>query len=283
MNMILKKALLIFLLTFFVTNVNSQRKERVKGDKNVTIKETKINSFNRIVVGENFKVDIIEGSEASVFVETDDNLHDVINFSVTDSTLSFQTTKRITISKKLSIKVIYTPALKQIETIEDGEISSLTVVNLDDIVLKNSGTSRAYLNIKTNKFRFINSDRAKVKLNVTSSLATLELSDNSKVEALINADTLQVDMYLRSDAKIEGDVSDLNIRTDNSTNFVGKGLTSNTCTILCEGNSDVHVQVVESVTIEASENGEIYIYDNPKITLNKFTDTAKLHKKEMKP
>lgn len=278
----LKNALLIiFTISCFTTGF-SQNKDKIKGDRNVTSRETKINSFNRIIVGENFKIDIIEGNEASVFIETDDNLHDIIKFTVADSTLSFQTTHRITSSKKINIKVIYSNTLKQIETFENGEISSLTSINLDVVILKNTGTSKAFLNIKTKDFTFINSDRAKVKLNVTSNMAKLELAENSKVEALINADTLNVDLYQRSDAKIEGTLKHLKIRADNSTNFVGKDLTSSTCELLCEGSSDVAVQVTDNLIVDATGSGEVYIYADPIITLNKFADTAKLHKKEMK-
>ncbi|PTM06446.1 MAG: DUF2807 domain-containing protein [Bacteroidetes bacterium] len=260
----------------------SQNNEKIKGDRNVTSRETKIEPFNRIIVGEDFKIDIIEGAQASIFIEADDNLHEVIKFNVADSILKFETTSKITSSKKINIKVIYTNALSQIETFEDGEISSLTSVNLDKVVLKNTGSSKAFLNIKTNDFTFINSDRAKVKLNVTTKIAKLELAENSKVDALINADSLNVDLYQRSDAKIEGTLKHLNIRADNSSNFVGKDLTSSTCELLSEGSSDVAVQVTTSLTINATGNSEVYIYANPKITLNKFTDTAKLYKKEMK-
>ena len=278
----LRNALLFIFIISCITTSFSQNNEKIKGDRNVTSRETKIEPFNRIIIGEDFKIDIIEGVRASIFVEADDNLHDVIKFNIADSTLSFETTSKITSSKKISIKVIYTSALKQIETFEDAEISSLTSVNLDKVILKNTGSSKAFLNIKTKDFTFINSDRAKVKLNVTAKMAKLELAENSKVDALINADTLNIDLYQRSDAKIEGTLKHLKIRADNSANFVGKDLTTATCELLSEGASDVAVQVTNSLTIDASGSSEVYIYGDPKITLNKFSDTAKLYKKEMK-
>jgi len=278
----LKNALLIVFIIGCISTGLSQSKEKIKGDREVTSKETKLNAFNRIIVGEDFKIDIIEGTQASVFVETDDNLHDIIKFDVKDSTLTFNTSHKITSSKKINIKVIYTRALKQIETFEDGEISSLTSVNLDKVILKNTGSSKAFLNIKTKDFKFINSDRAKVKLNVNSQIANLELAENSNVDALINADTLNVDLYQRADAKIEGTLKHLKVRADNSTNFVGKDLTTSTAEVICEINSDVAIQVTKSLAIEASGNSELYIYAAPKIKINKFYDTAKLFKKEVR-
>ena len=280
--MMIKNALLTVVATLLFFSAYGQKKEKIKGDRNVTTKETRINSFNRIVVGEKFKIDLIEGNEASVFVEADDNLHDVIDFSVADSTLYFNTSKRITTSKKISIKVTFTKALRQIETKENGEVSSLTSINLDDIVLVHSGSSKAFLNIKTSKFKLINNDKAKLRLNVTTTLATLELNENSKTEALIETDSMQVDLYQRADAKIEGNANLLNIRADNSSNFVGKNFTTTNCEVISDLNADVYIQVTENLTVDASGNSEVFIYDNPKIVINKFTDTSKLHKKEMK-
>jgi len=93
-------------------------------------------------------------------------------------------------------------------------------------------------------FKFINSDKSKAELNVTANTSTLELSDNSKLEALINSTDIKVDLYQRADAKIEGDVDTL-------------------------------------ITIDATGSSEVYLYENPKITINKFEGTVKLHKKEL--
>ncbi len=278
-----KKTLLFTALLACTTIIYGQKKERIKGDKNVTVREIPINSFNKIIVGENFNIDIIVGDKASVFIETDDNLHDVIQFNVADSTLSFQSLKKITSSKKLNIKVVYTNTLKYIETIDNGEISSLTSINLDDVILKNSGTSRAFLNIKSKKFKFSASNRSKVKLNLTTKLADIVLSDNSKLDMLINADSLNTDLYLQANAKVRGSLDKLNIRADNSSVFSGNELTTNTCVLLAEDNCDVTINTTKELFLNASGSSDIFIYGDAKITLNNFADTAKLQKKELKP
>lgn len=281
--MIMVKKIILCIAILSVASISyAQKKEKIKGNKNVTVQETKVSSFNKIVVNDKFKIDIIEGSEAKIFIETDENLHDIIQFSVADSVLSFNTTKRITSSKKMNIKVTYSNTLKHIETLDDGEISSLTSINLPEVTLTNTGNSKAFLNIKTEKFKHINSDKARVKLNLEAGIATLELGENTKLEALINADSLQVDMYQRSDAKIEGDVLSLDITADNSSTFTGKNLTANTCNVVSGLNTDIYLQVKEQLAIDASGNTEIYIYENPKITIHNFKDTAKLYKKETK-
>lgn len=180
----------------------------------------------------------------------------------------------------MSIKVIYTTTLNEIETIDNGEISSLTSINLDNVSVKSSGSSKAFLNVKSQSFNLTSSERARVKLNVTSNETKFELNDNSKLDALINADRMLIDLYHRSDAKVRGNLDKLKVRASNTSNIVGKELISINCEVLSEDNSDVAVNVTEELFIDVSGSGEIYVYDNPKITLNKFSDTAKLHKKE---
>ena len=277
-----KKVLLFTLVTFLSFSVFGQKKERIKGNRNVTTNETPINSFNKILVNEDFYVDIIEGEQASVFIEADDNLHDVIQFSVADSILTFNTSKKITTRKKLSIKVIYTTTLKEIETTDNGEISSLTSINLDNVVVKSSGASKAFLNIKSQTFDLKSSERSRVKLNVTANESKFEMSDTSKLDGLIESDRMNIDMYQRADAKIRGTLDKLKVRTSNSANIVGKELVTTNCEVLAEDSSNVTVNVTNELFVDVSGSGEIFIYNEPEITLSRFTGTSKLHKKELK-
>ncbi len=273
----------IFTLLLIFTSVSfssAQDDEKIKGDRNVTIKQTYIDPFTKIIIGEDFSVEIIYNSKASVEIETDDNLHQYIEFGVNGGILTFKTTKKITSSKKMNIKVNYSDGLESIETLEDGEIRSLTSLELKNTILKTSGSSKAYLNIKTGNFEYTSSDKARSKLNVNATASTLLLSDNCKVESLLNSKTSKIDVYQKATANIEGVTDDLVLRTDLSSSFVGKEFTSNSCNLIVEGNSSATVRVNNTLMLEASGSSEAYVYGSAKITLNKFVDSAKLQKKD---
>jgi len=263
----------------FTLLVSAQNDERIKGDRNVTIKQTYVDPFNKIVVGEDFYVEVIYNKKTSVQVEADDNLHEFINFEVKDSVLTFKTTRRIVSKKKMNIKVNYDDHFQNIETRDDGEVRSLTSLELKNATLKTSGTSKAYLNIKADTFKFESLDRAKVKLNVTAKTADVVLSDNSKLDALINAPEASFDLYQRADADVEGTTKNAIIRTDNNSKFNGSNFTAQTCSLKCEIASDIYIEAIDAVTIDASGDSAIYLFGNPKITINTFLDTAKLQKK----
>ncbi len=276
MNKISIALLFCMSITFFVS---AQDDERIKGDRNVTIKQTYIDPFNKIVVGEDFYVEVIYNKRPSVEVEADDNLHEFISFEVKDSILTFKTTKRIVSSKKMNIKVNYGDAFQNIETRDDGEIRSLTSLEFKNATLKTSGTSKAYLNIKAESFKFESHDKAKVKLNVNAKTSALVLSDNSKLDALINSPEATFDLYQRANADIEGTAKNVVIRTDNSSKFNGSNFTAQTCNLTSEISSDAYIEATEEITIAASGSSAIYLLGNPKITITKFLDTAKLQKK----
>ncbi|WP_298904062.1 DUF2807 domain-containing protein [uncultured Psychroserpens sp.] len=269
---------LLVVLGYTVTGF-AQNTEKVKGDRNLTIKQTYIDDFKKIVVGEDFKVELFYNKKPSVEIETDDNLHEYINIEVVDSVLTLTTTRDIR-AKKLNIKVNYSDGFSHIEVKDDGEVRSLTSLELNNATLKTSGSSRAYLNIKTDDFSFVSTGKAKVKLNITATNVTAEISDNTKMDALINATAVKMDLYQRANSDVEGTIESLTLRTDNNSQFNGKNFTTKTCNVIAELASDVYVEVIDEIVIEATGSSEVYLYGNPKITINKFTDTVKLQKKE---
>ncbi|WP_452228778.1 head GIN domain-containing protein [Lacinutrix sp. MEBiC02404] len=261
--------------------------EKVKGNKNVTTIETIIDDFNTITFGEKFEIELIQSDAPSVEIETDENLHEIIQFSVKDSVLSFSTSAKIQSSKRLNIVVNITKSLRNIEINEDAEVSAANTLKNDSLSLKINDYAKAFLNIKNKSFTFTNNNKStfgissKSKLNIESEKVIIELNESSKTEALIETDSLQVDMYQGAFAKMEGDVEHMQLTSINSSDFSAKNLTVNTCNLVIEDSSDATIHVVNEFTLEASGTSEIYLYGDPKITINAFKNTSTFHKKEM--
>ncbi|NNE31971.1 MAG: DUF2807 domain-containing protein [Winogradskyella sp.] len=277
----MKKLIPLLFLTLLVSPFAiAQTLEKIKGDRNVTIKQTYIDDFESIVVDGDFDIEMIYNSKPSVEIEADDNLHEVIQFNVVNGVLTFTEAMRIGAKKKLSITVNYGDILRTIETRGDAEIRSLTSMELGDVNLITSGDSRAYLNLNANNFIYKSSGKSKARLNLSADSTSIELSDNSKLEALINSKVANFDLYLRADATIEGTAQNTKLRLDNSTNFNGPKFEAKTVECLLEDNSDLTIMAVDSIKIEASGDSEIYLFGSPAITITKFEDTSKLQKKQ---
>ncbi|WP_055448343.1 GIN domain-containing protein [Lacinutrix mariniflava] len=257
----------------------SQSTEKIKGSRNVTTQTTEIDQFNRLVISDDFKINIKQGELPSVQINTDDNLHEVIEFNVLEGSLNFKTNKRITSSKKMEITVIYKDSLNIIELKEDAELTGTSTLKVTDLIVRAKESSEVYLTIEAETFKYIAAGKTKAELNVTSKSTTLDLSDNTSIEALINSDTIVIDMLQRASAKLEGDANELTVNTDNSSVLKAEKLTANTCNLITEGRADVHIEASKDFIIEASGTTETYIYGSPKIELKTFEDDAILRKK----
>ncbi|SHG42175.1 GIN domain-containing protein [Winogradskyella jejuensis] len=277
----LNKLLYVVFFLFGIIHLgHAQSKEKIKGNRDVTIKQTYLDNFNTLIIKDDFEVQIAYNSKASVEIEADDNLHSVINAEVNSGVLSISTSKRITSKKKLIITVNYSDGLENIQLYDSAELRSLTSMELDNLELKIQNNSRAYLNVKSNLFNFSATDRTKSRLNITSDSTAFVMSDNSKVDALVNGKASSFDLYQNTDATIEGDVENTTLRLDNNANFIGKNYSVKNADVLIEASSDLSLNVITSLLLKASGNSETYIYGEPKIELELFTDTAKLQKKK---
>ncbi|MFD0835429.1 GIN domain-containing protein [Mariniflexile aquimaris] len=274
-----KLVIAIFFTLGLCLTVNAQYAEKVRGDKNVTSRQTEINSFHTIIVDEDFEIDIIYNNMPSVIIETDENLHEFIHFNVIDGVLTFDKTAKITSKKKLNITVNYDDNLANIRAIDKGEITSLSSMNLLNTLVITEGSAKVGLTIKTSDFKLQSNGKSKVRLNLTADNTTLTLSDNSKIDALIYSPATRVDLYLRSSATIEGETNELVLKTDNYSQFNGKNFTSKTCSSVNEISSDAYLEVLDNFTIDASGSSSVYLYGNPKIIVTRLEDTSKLQKK----
>ncbi|GAL63031.1 hypothetical protein JCM19300_1049 [Algibacter lectus] len=160
----------------------AQSVEKVKGNRNVTIQQTPVNSFKTIIIDEGFEIDLVYSKEPYVEIETDENIHEFFVLNLRDSVLNIDLTKRVTSKKRLNIKVAYDDFLTTIETRDNAEVHSLSTINADNMTLITSGNSEAGLTIKTENFNFEGLDKSDTKLNVTANTSKVILNGNSKLE-----------------------------------------------------------------------------------------------------
>jgi len=276
----MKTKLHLLILTFIITLTGfSQSSEKIKGSRNVTSKTTEIEPFNRIVIGNNFKINLQQGELPSVQIDTDDNLHDVITFNVLEGSLNFETNKKITSSKKMEITIIFRDSLNIIELKEDAELTGSSTIKVQDLILRAKESTKAFLTIEAENFQYIGEGKTKAELNITAQSTVLNLNNNTAIEALVNSKTIAIDMLQRTNARLEGDTDKLIVNIDNSSTLKAEKLTTKTCNLNAKGRADAYIEVTKNFIIEASGTTETYIYGSPKIELKKFENDAVLRKK----
>jgi hypothetical protein len=281
-----KKTTLLLVLVFTLINTAFSQ-EKIKGNKLISKVKTDLSPFHTIIINNDFEVELIVSNiSSSIDIETDKNLHEHISFNVTDSILTIATDKNLK-AKKLNISVNYKNALKEIILNDDAEIKSLSTIKTTSFLLKINDYSKADLNIKSDKFKLLNSNksriqlRSKSKLNIESTDVDLDLSESCKVDIVLKAENLNTRMIGNSGIEIEGTAKLFNAITLETSEFNGKNLNVETCTSIIKDSAALSINASESITIEASDKSKTEVYGDAKISLTQFTENSKLFKKEL--
>jgi hypothetical protein len=273
----------LFVTLLLVTNLSlAQKKEKIKGSKIVTVALKEINSFENIEVSDNFEILLVKGTQPSLEIEADDNLHDIINFEVSGNTLRVNALKDASGFKKFTVRINYSDNLKLIIARNETTIKALADLELENITIKNYDNSKSFVNVKSDYFSLILDDKSEAEINVKSENTTLELSKSSELKAFVASPEVKIDMYQKSDATIEGNTANAKIRLDNTSNLVAQKLVIGNLELNTENFSKCEVNVSSTIQITAAGKSQIELFGEPKITIEKFINNATLYKKEKK-
>lgn len=276
----MKKITILFLLVLTSSLALGQKKEKIKGSKIVTLSIKKLESFQNIDVEDNLEVYLVKADSASMEIEADDNLHDVINYTVLGNTLRINSLKDVYGEKKFSIRINYTDSLKLITAKHNTKIHALAGIELENFTIKNYDNSRSFLNVKSNFFTIILNDKSEAELNIKANNTTVEVSKDAELKALIASPEVKIDLYQKGKATIEGDAALVKMRLDNSSDLIAEKFTVTTLDITTESYAKGSVNVTKDIKISASGKSEIKLFGEPKIEIIKFTNNTTLYKKE---
>jgi hypothetical protein len=278
----MKKYTTLLLVLLISTLALAQKKEKIKGSKIVTIEQKEIGNFEAIEISDNLEVYLDRGEKCELKIEADDNLHDIITIDLTAKTLRINTSKTATTYKKLIVRITYTNELKMLTSKGEAIINAIQEIQLNDIAIKSFDDSKLFLNVNTKNFALQSDNDSKTELNLKAEKATIELSKNATLKALITTTDLKCDMYQKSIANLEGDLTNANIRLDNNAKFLGNNLAIANAQLAAEGYSNCSINVNTTISIDAVENAEIELYGDQKIEMLRFADNAVLSKKPTK-
>lgn len=275
----MKKKILLMLLIATASAATAQKSDKVKGSKIVTIVERKIADFETLQIENNLEVHLERGEKASVKVETDDNLHDIVAIDENEKALRIYTLKKVTAYKKLIVRVTYTENLKTIQATHETTVNAIQELLLNAINIKPSGNARLFMNINTKTVVYQADDKAKAELNIKAEKTTIEMSKNASLTALVTTVDLKTDLYQKADATIEGDATNAVLRLDNKSSLTANKLAIKNTELTIEGYATCIINTSTTLTIDAANKTEIQLIGNPKITIKKFADETKLIKK----
>ena len=256
----------------------SQRKPKIKGNKNVVEVKENLPSFSAIELQDDLKIELRKGKQEGVTINADDNLIDVLKFEVKDDVLEISSFYNITAKKKLDIIVDYT--------------------DLQSVVMR-EGRIEAYDNVVADVFDAKLFGSAKMEMNVNAAIINLEMEGNSSGDLSFQSDTLNlvikdrvdvrvysvsewtnVDLTSSANIKLEGTSHGLNAHLFDNSNLRATKLVSDGVKVIAEGSSSARVFALNDFELTSRGSSKTYLTGNPKIDIIEFLDTSELHKEK---
>lgn len=103
----MKKVILLTILLSLNFNATfSQKKEKIKGNKEIISKQYELGTFKSIEIYSDFEIILtVNNNKNSYELETDSNIHDKINFKIENEILKIDSYFNLSPSKKIKIKL----------------------------------------------------------------------------------------------------------------------------------------------------------------------------------
>lgn len=274
----MKKLIFIILISLVFSPVSNAQK--LKGNKNVTVENREIESFNTIIVKNDVHVILEESQENSVRVETDENLQSAIETRINNEVLEVYLSQEIGRKKTLKIYVGVTDLLQRIEVLDDAKITSETAINTGNIELITEDKAKLEVNIIAPDISVVGKDKSDMKLTLKAdNNISVMLDENSYVTMQCSAYKIDVELLDSASIKPIGNCKELVIVSTGNISMRGKDLLTDYAAIEASDRSNIFVNVAKELIIISENMAEISIYDNPKIFIEKFSDKSTLYKK----
>jgi len=259
-------------------NLNAQKKEKIKGNKEVIEVFDNLYAFNEVIISDGLHINIMQSTSEGFRLKTDSNLINTIKFEVVDSVLQIYTSSKITSSKSLEI-YLTCKELNKITLLNDAELIGQNVINGEDLLLLCFDGSKFDLDVNSKVFTLQLNNASKGKLNLRSINTAMVLNDSSFLNGSISIDNLDLTLNKKADMTIEGNCDNLNLMTSGSTDVKAKNLLATNININASNSSDIYVRASKSLSLYAKGKSNVYVYGNPEIKVEGLNDKSQIIKK----
>lgn len=272
------KNILLIILVLTVCTVHSQRKPKIKGNKNVTDVREELPPFNAIELNDDLDIDLQKSYSPGYTLKADDNLIDVLKFEVEDNTLMITSFYKITSKKKLDITVNYSEL--QSITMQDGKIKMKDMVVTDELTVNTYGSAKLELNANASVMHINMEGNSSGDLNLDSDSLNITLKDRIDVKIYAVSEKNTTKVLKDAQARMEGTTDTLWLTMVGNTDLKAQKLEAATVIATLEESAMARVNAYESLELSARGSSKTYSHGPGKITLLDFLDKSELYKRE---
>lgn len=269
-----------FLVFLFIAQISvAQKKEKIKGDKDViSVTNSLDKEFSILEISNNLKVTLAQSNKNNYVLTTDKNLAEVVSVEVVNGVLKLYTTAKITGSKKLEIFL----SVKEVSTIvlnDDAELETQGTLSSDEFSFTGNESTKFDLDIESKNASIILTKNSGGKIDLKSKEVTMNIGDRADLKGKIRADNLTAQLSKSAQLDLDGKVDTANFNLKNSAELKAKKMKAGTASLNASNGTDIYIHATKNLVIDAEGKSKVFVYGNPKIEVKGLTDSSRIIKK----
>ncbi len=220
------KKIIWFLALIISIPVFGQKKQKIKGNREVINRLYTVPPFEKAKWGEHLRVYIKRASDTTqIQLRADENLHEVLKWNVEDGVLTLYTSKLIVKKKAFEVTIYVPEKFSGIMLDEYGQarMEDKQRFSRFEVQLKDRAKADLKLDLKDDLVLML-SDDAQAKLDVEADKMKMMLAKDASVEGALFGKELNYSGEKTSDAVFSGSINKLMLNLKDKAEFTGKKL-----------------------------------------------------------
>ena len=226
MNTLVKFTLAITLSLLGISESNAQWKKKIVGNGNITTKTVTTKTYDIIDIVGSMDIFLETGSEGTITVTTDENLHEYVIVESDGNTLKIKMENNISYKSRKGIHIL----------VPFMDLTKVSLVGSGDVETKNT--------IKSDSFE-------------------TSITGSGDMNLAIESNQLDAKVIGSGDLTLSGITQELEVKISGSGDFKGSALKSNNTQAYVSGSGDAKVNATTSLKARVNGSGDIYYSGNP--------------------
>jgi len=202
----MKKRLFLLLSVLVLPWVHAQKTEKIKGNREVVTKIYPLPPFKAVEVGDDLHVTLKPAADTTALeLRADSNLHDVLQWNVTDSVLHLSLTKEILKKKAFDITLFAGKELSRIKIYESARLETDGKLSFPRMRLETAGYAKAEAAfLIRDTLEILMKEKSKLVLDADAKNMTATLQNGAHLKASLTGKYLELTASGSSKAQLGG-------------------------------------------------------------------------------
>ena len=275
----MKTHISVILLFFSCSCIFSQETQKIKGDREVvSVTQNLDQYFNALEITDNISVVLISGNVNAYTLTADQNLQDIVKFTIVNKVLKISTSAKITKSKDLEVELTVKD-LERITLKDDASLKTAKKMKIDRMFIDADNSSEFDLDLDVKEIGIKMHEKASGKIDLKAKDLQIEMTDKANLKGKLNVNTLMVNIDDKANLDLKGDSGNSFFGLKKSAGVDAKNLKSTTAEVECSNTTEIALKVSRKLAINAADKSKVLVYGKPDIELKGFTDKARVIKK----